>query len=97
MGQSFGLSWRSIVFKIILPGSLPGVLAGFRISAAIALILLVSAEMIGAEYGIGALILLAGNLMQTDRLVAGVLLLSATGLVISWLLGRLEKALLKWR
>jgi ABC-type nitrate/sulfonate/bicarbonate transport system permease component len=97
MGQSFGLSWRSTVFKIILPGSLPGVLAGFRITAAIALILLVSAEMIGAEYGIGALILLAGNLMQTDRLVAGVLLLSATGLVISWLLGRLEKALLKWR
>ena len=97
MGQSFGLSWRSIVFKIILPGSLPGVLAGFRITAAIALILLVSAEMIGAEYGIGALILLAGNLMQTDRLVAGVLMLSATGLVISWLLGRLEKALLKWR
>lgn len=97
MGQSFGLSRRSIVLKIILPGSLPGVLAGFRITAAIALILLVSAEMIGAEYGVGALILLAGNLMQTDKLVAGVIMLSATGLVIAWLLGRLEKGLLKWR
>ncbi len=97
MGQSFGLSWRSIVLKIILPGASPGILATFRITAAIALILLVSAEMIGAEYGIGALILLAGNLMQTDKLVAGVIMLSTTGLAISWLLSRLERALLKWR
>ena len=97
MGQSFGLSWLSITSKIILPGALPGVLAGFRITAAISLILLVSAEMIGAEQGIGSLVLLAGNLMQTDKLVAGVLMLSATGLGIAWLLGRLEKGLLKWR
>lgn len=97
MGQSFGLSWLSIIRKIILPGALPGVLAGFRITAAISLILLVSAEMIGAEQGIGSVVLLAGNLMQTDKLVAGVLLLSATGLGIAWLLGRIEKGLLKWR
>ena len=97
MGQSFGLSWLSITAKIILPGALPGVLAGFRITAAISLILLVSAEMIGAEQGIGSLVLLAGNLMQTDKLVAGVLMLSATGLGIAWLLGRIEKGLLKWR
>lgn len=97
MGQSFGLSWLAITAKIILPGALPGVLAGFRITAAISLILLVSAEMIGAEQGIGSLVLLAGNLMQTDKLVAGVLMLSATGLGIAWLLGRLERRLLRWR
>ena len=97
MGQSFNLPWHSITTKIILPGAMPGVLAGFRITAAISLILLVSAEMIGAEHGIGSVILLAGNLMQTDKLIAGVIMLSMTGLAISWLLGRLEKALLRWR
>lgn len=97
MGQSFNLSWHAITLKIILPGALPGVLAGFRITAAISLILLVSAEMIGAEYGIGSVILLAGNLMQTDKLIAGVIMLSVAGLVIAWLLGRLEKVLLRWR
>lgn len=97
MGQSFNLPARAIVFKILLPGALPGILAGFRISASIALILVVAAEMIGAQYGIGAFILGAGNLMQTDQLIAGVVLLSLLGLVISLLLGRLEAWLLRWR
>lgn len=97
MGQSFGLSWFSIVRKIILPGALPAILPGFRISAAIAIVLLVAAEMIGAEYGIGAYILLAGSLMATDELIAGVAVLSAIGLVVNWLIGRAERGLLAWR
>jgi len=97
MGQSFGVSWFSIVRKIILPGAMPAVLSGFRISASIAIILLVAAEMIGAEYGIGAYILLAGNLMATDQLIAGVALLSTLGLCVSWLLNRAERWVLRWR
>jgi len=97
MGQSFGLSWPSIVRKIILPGALPGILPGFRISAAIAIVLLVAAEMIGAEFGVGAYILLAGSLMAMDQLIAGVALLSVMGLTVSWLIGRAERRLLKWR
>ena len=97
MGQSFGLSWLSIVRKIVLPGAMPAILSGMRISASIAIILLVAAEMIGAEHGVGAYILLAGNLMATDQLVAGVALLSVMGLTVSWLLGRAEKRLLRWR
>jgi ABC-type nitrate/sulfonate/bicarbonate transport system permease component len=97
MAQSFNLPWLAIVWKIILPGALPGILAGFRISASIALILLVSAEMIGAQYGIGQFILTAGNLMQTDRLLAGVVILSLLGLLIGTVLTRLERRVLRWR
>lgn len=97
MGQSFGLSRLSIVRKIVLPGALPAILSGFRISAAIAIILLVAAEMIGAEFGVGAYVLLAGNLMATDQLLAGVAILSMMGLAVSWLLGRAERRFLKWR
>lgn len=97
MAQSFSLPWPAIVWKIILPGALPAILAGFRISASIALILLVSAEMIGAQYGIGQFILTAGNLMQTDQLLAGVVILSLLGLVIGTGLTRLERWVLRWR
>ncbi len=58
---------------------MPGILAGFRISASVALLLVVAAEMIGAQYGIGAFVLQAGNLMQTDQLMAGVVMLSVAG------------------
>ena len=97
MGQSFGMSWSSIVRKIILPGALPAILSGLRISASIGIILLVAAEMIGAEHGIGAYILLAGSLMATDQLIAGVAILSILGLTISWVIGRAEQHLLRWR
>lgn len=97
MAQSFGLPWASILRKIVLPGALPGILAGFRITASIALILVVAAEMIGAEYGIGAFVLTAGNLMLTDQLLAGVLVLSLLGLAIGTVLSILERRLLKWR
>lgn len=97
MAQSFGLTTWMIIAKVILPGAMPGILAGCRISSSIALILVVAAEMIGAENGIGAFVLAAGNLMQTDQLVAGVVLLSLLGLTVSWLIGRAEKYLLRWR
>lgn len=97
MGQSFGLSWFSIVRKIVLPGAMPGILSGLRISLAIAIILLVAAEMLGAEYGIGAYILEAGALYDLERLFAGVLLLSLLGIVVSTVIGLIERRLLDWR
>ena len=97
MGQSFGLSWWSIVRKIVLPGAMPGILSGLRISLAIAIILLVAAEMLGAEYGIGAYILEAGSLYDLERLFAGVVILSLLGVLISALIDMLERRLLGWR
>jgi ABC-type nitrate/sulfonate/bicarbonate transport system permease component len=59
--------------------------------------LLVAAEMICAERGIGAFVLSAGNLYDVDNLMAGIVVLSVIGLAISWLLGRIERRLLAWR
>jgi taurine transport system permease protein len=97
MAQSFNLPWRAILWKVVLPGALPGILAGFRITTSLALMLLVAAEMIGAQYGLGAFILLAGNLMLTDRLLAGVVILSALGLACSAILAVIERRCLRWR
>ncbi|MCP5081705.1 MAG: ABC transporter permease [Alphaproteobacteria bacterium] len=97
MGQSFGLSWRSIVWKIVLPGAMPGILSGLRISLAIGIILLVAAEMLGAEHGIGAYILQAGSLYDLERLFAGVVILSLLGVTVSAVIGHLERRILRWR
>jgi NitT/TauT family transport system permease protein len=97
MGQSFGLTWISIVRKIVLPGALPGILSGLRISLAIGIILLVAAEMLGATYGIGAYVLEAGSLYDLERLFAGVTILSIIGVIINWFVGVVERKLLKWR
>jgi ABC-type nitrate/sulfonate/bicarbonate transport system permease component len=97
MAQSFELPFLAIVRKVVVPGALPNIVAGFRISASIALLLVVSAEMIGAEAGIGAFVLQAGNLMQTDQLMAGVVVLSILGLAVARGIGALEARVTRWR
>ncbi|MGC2781855.1 MAG: ABC transporter permease [Bradyrhizobium sp.] len=97
MAQSFDVPFPTIVRKVIWPGALPSILAGFRITASVALMLVVSAEMIGAETGIGTFVLQAGNLMQTDQLMAGILILSLFGLAVGKLISMLEARLLHWR
>jgi NitT/TauT family transport system permease protein len=97
MAQSFNVPFPTIVRRVIWPGALPAILAGFRITASVALLLVVSAEMIGAQFGIGAFVLQAGNLMQTDQLLAGVVILSLFGLAVGKLIGWAEARLLHWR
>jgi ABC-type nitrate/sulfonate/bicarbonate transport system permease component len=97
MAQSFNVPFHLIVRRVIWPGALPSILAGFRITASVALLLVVSAEMIGAQFGIGAFVLQAGNLMQTDQLLAGVVILSLFGLAVGRLINWLETRLLHWR
>ena len=65
-------------------------------AAGTALLLLVAAEMIAAEQGIGALILHYGDLMITERLMAGVIVLSVLGLIFNLFLQFLERKLVPW-
>ena len=82
MGWSFQLSKKTIIRHIILPGAYPGFFLAFRLTTPIALIVLVAAEMLGAQEGIGSLILAAGSMAQMDILFAGVLVLSLIGLSV---------------
>lgn len=97
MAQSFNVPLWRIVWSLLLPGALSGMLAGFRISIAAALLVLVAAEMIGAQFGLGAFLILTGNMLQTDKLMAGVVVLSAIGLTASWLVTLVERRVLHWR
>lgn len=97
MAQSFDVPPFGILLKVVLPAALPGILSAFRITASVGLLLLVAAEMIGAQFGIGAFVLTQGQLMQTDALLAGVCVISILGLLIGAGLSQLEKRLLKWR
>ena len=80
----------------MLTGAMPGKLSGLHVSLAIAIILLVAAEMLGAEYGIGAYILEAGSLYDLKRLFVGVSILSVLGVGLSTVIGFFEKRLLDW-
>jgi NitT/TauT family transport system permease protein len=94
---AFGARRASVIRKVILPSALPMIFAGLRLGAGTALLLLVAAEMIAVESGIGFLVLHAGNLMQTTKLMVGIVVLSLLGVVSHWGLGRLERSVLHWQ
>lgn len=94
---SFGAGRWSVIRKVVIPSALPMVFAGLKLGAGTALLLLVAAEMIGAESGIGFLVLQAGNLMETTKLMVGIVVLSVLGVLSHWSLGRLERLIVPWR
>jgi len=94
---AFGARRASVIRKVILPSALPMIFAGLRLGAGTALLLLVAAEMIAVESGIGFLVAHAGNIMQTTKLMVGLVVLSLLGVLSHWGLGRLERLALPWR
>ncbi|HET7341724.1 MAG TPA: ABC transporter permease, partial [Methylomirabilota bacterium] len=94
---SFGAGRWSLIRKVMLPSALPMIFAGLKLGAGTSLLLLVAAEMIAATSGVGFLILNAQNLMETTKLMVGIVLLSLLGLASHWLLTRLERVAIPWR
>jgi ABC-type nitrate/sulfonate/bicarbonate transport system permease component len=94
---AFGARRASVIRKVILPSAVPMIFAGLRLGAGTALLLLVAAEMIAVESGIGFLVLHAGNLMDTTKLMVGILVLSLLGVLSHWGLAALERAAVPWR
>jgi NitT/TauT family transport system permease protein len=94
---AFGARRWSVIRKVLLPSALPMIFAGLRLGAGTALLLLVAAEMIAVESGVGFLVLHAGNIMATTKLMVGIVLLSLLGMLSQWGLGRLERRAIPWR
>jgi NitT/TauT family transport system permease protein len=93
--KSLGASRWQVIQKVMIPSALPVLFAGLRLATGMSLLLVVSAEMIAATRGIGYLILYAGDLMQTTRLMAGIVVLSVLGLLSTWLLRRIERMVVR--
>ncbi|QWI73211.1 ABC transporter permease (plasmid) [Bacillus mycoides] len=90
----FKASRKRLLFEVMLPGALPSIFTGLKIASGTSLLLLIAAEMIAAQQGIGTLILHYGNLMLTTKLMVGVITLSILGLSFNRLLNWVEKQLL---
>ena len=94
---SLGSGPFNVIRKVILPMTLPMIFAGLKLGVGIALLLVVTAEMIAADKGLGFLILSSADLMQTTRLLFGIMVLSGMGVSFAWILEKLERLLLPWR
>jgi NitT/TauT family transport system permease protein len=92
-GSNFGLSTSAVLRRVVLPAALPHVLIGLRISLGVAWLVIVAAEMIAVNSGLGYLIIDARNAgKRYDLVIAGMLIIGVIGLALDSLVRRLERA-----
>lgn len=86
VGKVCGLSQGEILWRIVLPSSLPSIVIGLRIGLGYSWRALVGAELIASSAGLGYLIVDAENLARTDIVLAGILVIGVIGLLADQLL-----------
>ena len=90
--RNFGLGQMELFRRVIFPATLPQVLTGIRIALGVAWLVVVAAEMIAVNSGLGYLIIDARNAgKRYDLVVAGMVMIGLIGLGLDLLVRRLEK------
>ena len=96
MGRSYGLTRSQLYREIILPGALSSVLVGLRFSLGLMWVILIVAETISAQAGIGYLTMNAREFLQTDVVLVGILLYALLGKLADVFARGLERYWLRW-
>jgi ABC-type nitrate/sulfonate/bicarbonate transport system permease component len=97
VAQCFGASDLNIFRTIALPGTVPFILGGLRLAVGQSLIGVFVAELLGAQYGVGAMVENAGQQFQTDMVFAGLLIFAAAGMGLTAVVRWLERRFDSWR
>ena len=93
---TLGGTWPQILREIILPGALPLILTGLRIGLGVGWMALVAAELVAASSGLGFLIEDSRNLLFTERVLLGMVLIGLLGLAMDRLMRLLERRVTPW-
>lgn len=97
VAKLFGANRMQTLTKIILPSALPFIMTGLRLGIAVALILLIITEMIGARSGLGFMIIDAEYTFKTERMFAGIFTIGVIGFLLNEIMVRIERKLTKWK
>ena len=96
MARSYGLSGWGLYRHVILPGALPSILVGVRFSLGFMWVILIVAETISAQSGIGYMTMNAREFLQTDVVLVGILLYALLGKAADVGARGLERWWLRW-
>jgi ABC-type nitrate/sulfonate/bicarbonate transport system permease component len=97
LAVNYGAGPGAIFFKVYLPGCLPQIFTGFRLSAGRALVMTISVEMIIATNGLGSMIWMSWQTFTTEKLYVALLAIAGTGALFHYALLWFEKILIPWK
>lgn len=94
--RNLGASGRTLFFRVVVPAAMPMIMTGIRVGFGIAFIVVIVAEMIAVNNGLGYRILEAREYFWSDKIVAGMITIGLLGLAIDSVLARVSDHLLRW-
>ena len=97
VGRNFGASRVNIWRTVALPGALPMIFAGIKLGWGVALLLIVAAEFVGANSGIGFLIWNSWQIFSIERMFVGLIVISGIGFISFLILDEVEKVVVPWK
>lgn len=96
LAQSMGAGPWQVFWHFRLPNALPSLFAGLKVACVLAVIGAIVAEFVGADSGLGYLIVVAATDQNVTRQFAAIAYLSVIGILFFWAVGYLERLLLPW-
>jgi sulfonate transport system permease protein len=96
VGRMFALDRARIVWRIMLPASVPALFTGLRTGLGVAWLYVVAAELIAAEAGLGFMLTDGRELSRADMIFAAIALLACCGKLSDGVLKAMERRLLRW-
>jgi len=95
--RCFGCSRLQVFWKVSLPSAVPFLFAGMKLAIGRGLVAVVVAELFGSREGLGFLLLQASDAFNMPLLFVSVVILAISGMVLTWLVGAVERLLMPWR
>jgi len=95
-GAAMGLSGIARMIRIVLPAALPEILTGCRTGLVLALITMVTSEMIARQSGAGNILFNAMDMAQYDTVFAMIIIIGALGIALDAAFDRLRRRLVRW-
>ncbi len=97
VGKSFVASDAVILRRIVLPATLPYIMAGIRLAVGRAVVGMVIAEFFTQISGLGGIIINAANNFDTATMFVPIILLMVLAVGLNWLIGRFERLVAPWQ
>jgi ABC-type nitrate/sulfonate/bicarbonate transport system permease component len=96
--EDLGANTRQVQFKVVIPAAMPSILSGLQLGMGVTIILIVAAEMIGgsSQSGMGYLLISSGQVMETEKVFASLVVLAVMGAAIMKLQQWVDRRVAPW-
>jgi NitT/TauT family transport system permease protein len=95
--QTLGAKDQNILWEVIVPASVPLIIAGIRIGVGLGMMCLVAAELVAASSGLGYLIMLGGDDLKPELSITGMILIGILGLVADRVVITIQRRVIYWK